>query len=145
MASLKKFMSSRGFDALKMQTTSTDHLAIDAVLNTVAGRFIVDTGASNTCLDLGRAGAFGLTTEPSEILAAGAGATDMETFISDGNTLMLGNWQQTGVRVVLLDLSHVNQALIQHEAEPVDGILGADVLRMARAVIDYRKNRLYLK
>lgn len=145
MASLKKFLTGKGFYQVCLTPTATEHLALEARLNTIAGRFLVDTGASNTCIALDRAATFGLTLEPSEVLAAGAGAIDMETFVAPGNMLELGNWVCSDVQVVLIDLSHVNHALGQHETEPVDGIIGADILRMGNALIDYAKNRLYLK
>lgn len=145
MASLKKFLLSRGFGVLEMERTQTDHFAIEAELNGVAGRFIVDTGASNTCVGLDRTDHFGMASEGSEIKAAGAGSAELETAVSAGNRLMLGTWERAGLQMVLIDLSHVNQALANHQAPPVDGILGADVLRLGRAVIDYEKNRLFLK
>ena len=145
MASLKKFLLSQGFDVLELERTQTDHFAIEAELNGVAGRFIVDTGASNTCVGLDRVAHFGMESEDSEIKAAGAGSAELETAVSAGNHLLIGSWEQAGLQVVLIDLSHVNQALCAHEADPVDGILGADVLRLGRAVIDCKKNRLFLK
>lgn len=145
MASLKKFLLSQGFSVLELERTQTDHFAIAAEINGVAGRFIVDTGASNTCVGLDRIAHFGMESEGSEIKAAGAGSSELETAVSSGNRLLIGTWEQTGLQVVLIDLSHVNQALANHEATPVDGILGADVLRLGRAVIDYEKNRLFLK
>lgn len=145
MASLKKFLLARGFSVLELERTQTDHIAVQASLNGVAGRFIVDTGASNTCVGLDRLTHFGMESETSEVKAAGAGSAELETAVSPHNHLVVGEWEQPGLQVVLIDLSHVNQALVAHLAEPVDGILGADVLRLARAVIDYRKNRLYLK
>ena len=45
----------------------------------------------------------------------------------------------------LFNLSHVNTALTQHNAEEVHGIIGADILQKGKAVIDYNKNVLYLK
>jgi hypothetical protein len=39
----------------------------------------------------------------------------------------------------------VNTALVSHDAKPVDGIIGADVLKKAKAIIDYEKKLLYLK
>ena len=145
MASLKKFLLSQGFSVLELERTQTDHFAIAAEINGVAGRFIVDTGASNTCVGLDRIAHFGMESEGSEIKAAGAGSSELETAVSAGNRLLIGTWEQTGLQVVLIDLSHVNKALANHEAPPVDGILGADVLRLGRAVIDYEKNRLFLK
>ena len=32
-----------------------------------------------------------------------------------------------------------------HNADPVDGIIGADVLKKGKAIIDYEKKYLYLK
>lgn len=145
MASLKKFLLAQGFSVLELERTHTDHFAVEAMLNGVSGRFIVDTGASNTCVGLDRLSHFGMESEVSEVKAAGAGSAELETAVSADNHLAVGAWERSRLQVVILDLSHVNQALVAHLADPVDGILGADVLRLGKAVIDYRKSRLYLK
>ena len=145
MGTLKKFLLERGFSAMPLERTRTDHLALSGSLNGVAGRFILDTGASNTCVGLDRTAHFRLLTEISEIRAAGAGAVDMETLVSEGNTLSLEGWQRPDMQVVLFDLSHVNQALESQEEPAVDGILGADILHGGQAVIDYDSCYLYLK
>lgn len=88
---------------------------------------------------------FKLTTEESEIKAAGAGAIDMETLMAKGNTLMIGRTVLYDVDFVLFDMVHVNGALLQAEEESVDGILGADLLKRLRSVIDYGRNCLYIK
>jgi len=88
---------------------------------------------------------FKLTTKETKIKAAGAGATDMETRISTKNKIEIGEWQREKLKIVLFDLVHVNTALTTHDARPVDGIIGADILKKAKAVIDYSKHRLYLK
>jgi len=49
------------------------------------------------------------------------------------------------LQIVLFDLNHVNEALASQNASPVDGIIGADVLKKSRAIIDYHKKTLYLK
>jgi len=41
-------------------------------------------------------------------------------------------------------LSHVNEALKQHKAKPVHGIIGADVLMKGKAIVDYYNHCLYL-
>ncbi|MCO5724917.1 retropepsin-like aspartic protease [Robiginitalea marina] len=145
MASLKKFLKESGFVSVKMKRTPTGHLEISATLNGVKGRFILDTGASNTCVSLDRAEKFGLVSEASEVKAAGAGAVDMEARVSGHNSLQLGRWKKSRLQVVLFDMSHVNHALTSQESGEVDGIIGADILKKGKAVIDYRKYRLYLK
>ena len=46
---------------------------------------------------------------------------------------------------MLFDLIHVNEALIAHKALPVDGIIGADILKKGDAIIDYKKKYVFLK
>lgn len=88
---------------------------------------------------------FKLNSKASEVKAAGAGATDMATQLSTKNTLEIGDWKRMKIKIILFDLSHINEALTSHEALPVDGIIGADVLEKGKAVIDYKSSKLYLK
>ena len=69
----------------------------------------------------------------------------METMISDRNSIEIGKWNNKKQQIVLFDLIHVNEALISHEAEAVDGIVGSDILKKGKAIIDYKSKRLYLK
>lgn len=46
---------------------------------------------------------------------------------------------------VLFNMTHINKALTNHNAVPVDGIIGADILKKGKALIDYDKKYLYLK
>jgi len=123
----------------------TNHLELDAEINGVKGRFILDTGASNSCVRLDLIERFKLVSEESEVKAAGAGATDMETHKSGNNSLKIGKWKANDCDLVLFDLTHVNTALKQHDADEVDGIIGADILEQGKAFIDYNKKALYLK
>lgn len=145
MTSLKKFLKNKGYQKIPLTLTKTNHLELSAKLNGVQGRFILDTGASNTCVGLDKTDFFNLKTKVSEIKAAGAGSTSMDTLTSNKNTLKVGGWSCKKLKIVLFDLVHVNTALITHEAKPVDGIIGADVLNKANAIIDYKKKVLYLK
>ena len=61
------------------------------------------------------------------------------------NTLQLGRWKETDFHLVIFDLSHVNEALQQYKAKPVQGIIGADILLQGKAIIDYYNHCLYLK
>ncbi len=128
-----------------MVLTATDHFEIKAEINSIKGRFILDTGASNTCIGMDRIEHFSLVSQESKIKAAGAGATNMETLISKKNVIALRSWQFKKLKIVLFDLKHVNEALIAHNAEPVDGIIGADILKKSKAIIDYDNKCLYLK
>jgi len=145
MASLKKFLGKKGYTKIPLVLTATNHFEIIAKINGITGRFILDTGASNTCVGFDKLEFFNLTSKESKIKAAGAGATNMETLISTKNLIEIGGWKKKKLKIVLFDLVHVNEALTAHNALPVDGIIGADVLKQAKAVIDYNKRSVYLK
>ncbi|WP_224487701.1 retropepsin-like aspartic protease family protein [Robertkochia flava] len=145
MTSLKKFLREKGYTRIKLIRTKTNHFEMDARINGVDGTFILDTGASSTCIGIDCVEKFQLISEASDIKAAGAGASDMQTEISRKNSISIGDWTQKKIKIVLFDLAHVNQALINHDAKPVNGIIGADILKRGKAVIDYEKKALYLK
>ncbi|MEW7277693.1 retropepsin-like aspartic protease [Aquimarina sp. 2201CG1-2-11] len=145
MSTLRKFLTQKGYFPIKLTLTKTNHFEIKAILNGVEGDFIVDTGASNSCVGFEAVEKFALFTQDSDVLAAGAGATDMVTKLSKKNTIQIGKWHKKRIPLVLFDLNHVNTALIAHQATPVDGIIGADILKKGKAVIDYEKKCLYLK
>ncbi|WP_218598212.1 retropepsin-like aspartic protease [Polaribacter sp. NJDZ03] len=145
MSSIEKILKKKKFVKIKLKKIATNHLELKATINGVKGRFILDTGASNSCVGLDMITHFNLDAQESETKAAGAGATDMETLQSDNNSLKIGNWNTKKCHLVLFDLSHVNTALTQHKAKEVHGIIGADVLQKGKAFIDYHKKVLYLK
>ncbi len=145
METLKDFLINRGYSKIKLKFTKTNHFEIKASINGVSGRFILDTGASGSCVGFEAIERFNLKVKDSEIKAVGAGASDMMTKISKSNDLKIGKWKKNRVALILFNLSHVNNGLINHNAEPVDGIIGADILKKGKAVIDYEKKYLYLK
>ena len=145
MSSLKKLLEKKKYLKIKLRKIVTNHLELDAEINGVKGRFILDTGASNSCVGLDLIEHFKLDAEESETKAAGAGAIDMETQQSNNNTLKIGSWKTKKSHLVLFDLTHVNSALTQHNAEEVHGIIGADILEKGKAIIDYNKKVLYLR
>ncbi len=145
MKSLKNILKKKRYVKIPLVLTKTNHIEITAKLNGISGRFILDTGASNTCVGFDKIEFFKLISKDSEIKAAGAGATNMLTQISSKNKIEIGLWQKKKIKIVLFDLSHVNEALTSHNALPVDGIIGADLLKMGKAIIDYDKKCVYLK
>ena len=93
MSSLKKLLEKKKYVRIKLRKIVTNHLELDAELNGIKGKFILDTGASNSCVGLDLIEHFKLEAEESETKAAGAGAIDMETQQSENNTLVIGKWK----------------------------------------------------
>ncbi|MDT8415378.1 MAG: retropepsin-like aspartic protease [Flavobacteriaceae bacterium] len=135
----------KGYTRVRLVITKTNHLEIVAKLNRLSARFLVDTGASNSCLDFSAIKKFHLISEETENKAAGAGALEMPTKISRKNRLEIGLWTHKKSKWILFDMVHVNTALSREGAQTVDGIIGADILKRSKAVIDYKNRWLYLK
>ncbi|WP_367756642.1 retropepsin-like aspartic protease [Flavobacterium sp. WC2421] len=144
MKNLHEVLKKEKYKKIKFKITKTQHLLLKARINGVKGNFILDTGASNSCIGFESVTLFQVEAEDSKTLASGAGATGMQTQMASNNTLQLGFWKDVEFNLVIFDLSHVNEALIQHKSKPVHGIIGADVLMKGKAIVDYYNHCLYL-
>ncbi len=145
MTDLRTLLESKKFFRIPLRKLETGHFKLTIRINGIRGEFILDTGASTSCIGLDSVTHFGLNSEASEIKASGAGATNMETRIARDNDLTVGGRSLRNVDFILFDLYHINEALTQVNELPVQGILGADLLKKLRAVIDYGRNVLYVK
>lgn len=145
MKTLQELLKKENYKKIKFKLTKTQHLTIKATINGVQGDFILDTGASNSCVGFESIELFKLKAKKSRTKAAGAGATGMITQIASKNNLKIGTWKLADFNLVIFDLSHVNEALRQHKTKEVQGIIGADVLLEGDGIIDYSSKYLYLK
>ena len=145
MKNWDKTLKDAGYKKVGFKYSKTNHLLVKARINGISGDFILDTGASATCVSKEAVAYFNLQSEQSETKASGAGAVDMETALSENNELKLGYWKIKSLSLIVLDLSHVNQALTMQNVKPVHGIIGADVLLKGQAIIDYGQKKLYLR
>ncbi len=145
MRTLYQLLRSKGYTRVRLQTLPTNHYVVITTLNGIEGRFILDTGASNTCVSSELTAQFHLNAKPSEEKASSASANELDTEVAHHNELMIGSWYSQRRSVVLFDMQAVNHALQKLDIENVDGIIGADVLKSTKAVVDYNNNWLYLK
>jgi predicted aspartyl protease len=141
---LPYILKKENYKKIKFKVSKTQHLLIKAKINGVKGNFILDTGASSSCVGFESIELFLLEAKKSKTKASGAGANGMFTQIAIGNKLQLGNWKYSEFDLVIFDLSHVNEALLEHKAKPVHGIIGADILMKGKGIIDYYNHCLYL-
>ena len=145
MNTLYQFLRSRGYGRVRLLTLPTNHYVVIATLNGTVGRFILDTGASTTCVSTELATHFHLNPKPSEEKASSASSNELDTEVAHNNELLIGPWSSKRRSVVLFDMQAVNNALQKHHIETVDGIIGADILQSVNAIIDYKNDWLYLR
>ena len=141
---LNKFLKTSGYCAVKLIFLETKHYLMEAKVNSVSGRFILDTGASNSCICTSLENKFKIISEESKEKASSANSEMTNTKISENNALQIGKWEDK-IKLITFDMSHINTAFSEKKVDPIDGIVGADVLKKSKAVIDYESNKLYLK
>lgn len=145
MKNLHEILQKEKYKKIKFKISKTQHLLIKASINGIVGNFILDTGASNSCVGFESIAYFNLKADDSKTKAAGAGGSGMETQLSKNNALKIGRWKTSEFHLVIFDMTHVNFALQQYKAKPVHGIIGADILLEGKAIIDYYNHCLYLQ
>ena len=142
---LKTFLEENSYSSITFKRTKTNHIQIKAEINGIKGVFIIDTGASNTCIDLENHQLFKIF--PEESLEKASSATDeiSKTMISKKNKIKIGKWVKNNISIVLFDMSFINKTLEDQGVERVNGIIGSDLLKKGKAVIDYSDKKLFLK
>ena len=138
------FLKSVGYISVTLKLLKTNHYLLKACINGVEGKFILDSGASSSCICLSLENKFKIDSKENKIKASSATSNMEDTRLSKNNTIEIGKWRST-INLVSIDMTHINRVLNEKETESVDGIIGADVLKKSKAVIDYESNKLYLK
>ena len=75
MKKLQEVLKKEKYKKLNFKVSKTQHLLIKVKINGVTGNFILDTGASNSCVGFEGIDYFNLTAGKSKTKASGAGAT----------------------------------------------------------------------
>ncbi len=141
---LHKFLEKNGYQSVALTQIPSGHYILRARINNIKGIFILDTGASNTTIDVSKTKYFKLKAKDSKHKATGAGTTEIEIQTAKKNKVRIKKVKLKKITLVLMDLSHINQALKIMDVE-VDGIIGADILHQAKGIIQYDKDLLFLK
>ena len=141
---LNKFLKSKGYSSVKLIFLVTKHYLIEAKVNGIDGTFILDTGASNSCICTSLEDKFKVISKESKEKASSANSEMTNTKISKSNIIQIGKWEDK-INLISFDLNHINNALSQKKVSPIDGILGADILKKSNSILDYKSNKLFMK
>jgi hypothetical protein len=141
---LNKFLKKKGYSSVKLIFLETKHYLIEAKVNGVSGSFILDTGASSSCICTSLENNFKIISKQTIEKASSATSKISNTKISKNNTIQIGKWENK-INLITFNMSYINHALNEKKIDSVSGIIGADVLKKSRAIIDYKFNKLYLK
>jgi len=142
--SLNKFLKESGYFNVKLQFLKTKHYSIEAKINGVNGIFILDTGASNSCICTSLENKFKIISKETTEKASSATSEIINTKVSRNNTIQIGKWKNK-INLISFNMNHINHTLGEKKIDLIDGILGADILKKSNAILDYNSNKLYLK
>lgn len=136
-----------GFAAIPLREVSTGHHLVEATINGQSGSFVLDTGANVSVIEQGQAEQFGISADggglagfgQSVVPAAGGSAQQaaIDSFAIAGTEIRQG-------RIVLADMAQLLGSLAQIAGEDVAGLIGQDVLKEHRAIVDVARPMLYL-
>ena len=122
------------------------HLLINIRINGKAARMLIDTGASKTVFDQQQSKRFiaSESFEDHDKLSTGLGTSTMKSHLAVIERISIGKIEILNYKTIVIDLSHVNVAYAHLKQKPIDGVLGSDLLKKYKGVIDYSKKRLSL-
>ncbi|KWW24994.1 MAG: hypothetical protein F082_1332 [bacterium F082] len=122
------------------------HIMVRGMIHGKEASFLIDTGASRSVFDPKTITAFieDIQFEKEEGLSAGVGSSDLEsaTFVID--RLGIGALEITDYEGVALNLENIHEMYGKLGLPHIDGIIGGDLLRRHKAVINYRSRKLRL-
>lgn len=141
---LNKFLKDTGYIRVKLDFLKTKHYSFKAKINGINGKFILDTGASNSCICTSSENKFKIISKETSEKASSATSEISNTKISKNNTVQIGKWKNK-ISLITFDMRHINHVLNEKKIDSVSGIIGADILKKSKAILDYNLNNLYLK
>lgn len=142
--SVDQAMCLLGFIAVPVRELLTGHHLVEAQLNGKPASFVLDTGANRTVLHAPFASEFGLTGS-----AAGRGGAigvggSVQASQAPIRSMTIGDIPIRRSRIMMTDLGQVTRLLSPISGTRVYGIIGQDILKEHRAIIDVAKPILYL-
>jgi hypothetical protein len=122
------------------------HIMVQGRIHGKEALFLIDTGASRSVFDPKTISSFidDIQFEKKEGMTAGVGSSDLEssTFVID--RFSIGDLEITDYEAVALDLENIHEMYAKLNLPHIDGIMGGDLLKRYKAVINYRCKKLRL-
>lgn len=122
------------------------HVMVKGLIHGKEASFLVDTGASRSVFDPKTIASFidDLTFEKKEGLTAGVGSSDLESSVFTIETMSVGELEIRNYQAVALDLENIHEMYGKLGLPHIDGIIGGDLLRKHKAIINYKAKKMRL-
>ena len=127
-------------EIVPLTITADGHLEIPASINRVAAKFILDTGATGTVIDINKLHIFGITTTQEKIQGVRIGDAEtgkIETFPIDIQQFSIGE-KQLNIKSI-----YSNDSSGQFESH-IMGLIGYDALAELNVLLDVKNSQLLI-
>ena len=122
------------------------HIMVKGMIHGKEANFLIDTGASRSVFDPKTISNFidNIQFEKKEGMTAGVGSSDLESSTFKIENFSIGDLKITDYEAVALDLENIHEMYGKLGLPCIDGIIGGDLLKRHKAVINYRNKKLRL-
>ena len=110
---------------IKCYALKSNHIYCKMELNSVQGIFLIDSGASNSCIDIERQDKFKLDKFKKSYSASGAGNEKFDAYKTKKGEFSYKKKVIDKLNFLLIDMSPINIALNKTDKVSIDGIIGA--------------------
>jgi hypothetical protein len=143
---LEQILKERGYKAIPLERSRASYVVVICSVGDKKLRLAFDTGAPVSLLDEKRTEKLKIEWEKTDDFGAPGGvAGGSYTKSCKIEVMELNGFKAHGIRFYNHDLASANKALLEYKEQPIDGLLGWDVLRDYSAIIDVRALRFYLR
>ena len=134
----------KGFRPVALRPSAVGHFHATGTLNGKPVEILIDTGASNSVVDRAWAEAQGLLLVAVNQTAGGVGGAALAAARVENVQLSIEGVPLPGAGVIAISLASVSAQLKARGVAPPQVVIGVDVLKRWRAVIDYATNTMWL-
>ena len=122
------------------------HIMVQGKIHGKGARFLIDTGASRSVFDPNTITDFidNVAFEKKEGMTAGVGSSDLESATFMIEVFSIGELEIHDYEAVALDLENIHEMYGKLGLPRIDGIIGGDLLKRYKAVINYKGKKLRL-
>jgi hypothetical protein len=122
------------------------HIMVKGMIHGKEANFLIDTGASRSVFDPKTISNFidNIQFEKKEGLTAGVGSSDLESSTFRIDVFSIGEMEIFDYEAVALDLENIHEMYGKLGLPRIDGIIGGDLLKRYKTVINYKGKKVRL-
>lgn len=122
------------------------HVMVKGMIHGKEANFLIDTGASRSVFDPNTISTFidDLEFEKKEGMTAGVGSSDLESATFRIDAFFIGGLEIADYEAVALDLENIHEMYEKLGLPRIDGIIGGDLLKRYKAIVNYKSKKLRL-